>query len=52
LAAQIVQLANDSGQRAALSQEARGVCQSHNPETIAADFLQCFERMIQEPLSG
>jgi glycosyltransferase involved in cell wall biosynthesis len=53
LAAQIVQLANDSGQRATLSQAARGVCQTHHPEAIAAEFLQCFERMMtQEPLSS
>lgn len=53
LADQIVHLANDSGQRATLSQEARGVCQSHHPEAIAADFLRCFEQMTtQEPLSG
>jgi glycosyltransferase involved in cell wall biosynthesis len=53
LAAQIMQLANDSGQRAALSQEAQDVCQTHHPEAIAAEFLQCFELMMtQEPQSG
>jgi glycosyltransferase involved in cell wall biosynthesis len=53
LAAQIMQLANDSGQRAELSQEARHVCQTHHPEAIAADFLRCFERMMtQVPVSG
>jgi glycosyltransferase involved in cell wall biosynthesis len=50
LAAQILQLARNPGQRAALSEAARGVCHTHDPEVIAAEFLRCFERMMsQEP---
>lgn len=50
LAAEIVRLASDPVQRAALGHAAQCVCQSHHPEVIAADFLQCFERMmIQSP---
>lgn len=48
LANQILELANNSDQRASLGNEALSIRQSHHPATIAADFLQYFEDQIQK----
>lgn len=47
LADRILELAGNCEQRTTMSQAAMAVCQSHNPVTIATEFLQCFEQMIQ-----
>jgi glycosyltransferase involved in cell wall biosynthesis len=48
LATQILELASNPNQRAAIGQAALAVRQSHHPATIAADFLHCFEDLIQQ----
>jgi glycosyltransferase involved in cell wall biosynthesis len=48
LANRFLELAADPGQRAALSQSALAVRQSHHPATIAAAFLRCFDELIEQ----
>jgi glycosyltransferase involved in cell wall biosynthesis len=48
LANAFLELAADPGQRAALSQAALAVRQSHHPATIAAAFLRCFGELIEQ----
>jgi len=48
LAKAFLELAADPGQRAALSQSALAVRQSHHPATIAAAFLRCFDELIKQ----
>ena len=48
LATHILKLANNHDQRASMAQAALAVRQSHHPATIAAEFLQCFEELIQQ----
>ena len=48
LAAQILQLANNHDQRALMAQAALAVRHSHHPATIASEFLQCFEELLQQ----
>ena len=48
LATQILELANNHDQRAAMAQAALAVRQSHHPATIAAEFVHCFEELIQQ----
>ena len=48
LANAFLELAADPGQRAALSQSALAVRQSHHPATIAAAFLRCFNELIEQ----
>ena len=48
LANAFLELAADPSQRAALSQSARGVRQSHHPATIASAFLRCFDELIEQ----
>jgi glycosyltransferase involved in cell wall biosynthesis len=48
LASQILMLAQDCKKRIAMSEAAVSVCQSHNPATIAAEFLRCFEQMVEQ----
>jgi glycosyltransferase involved in cell wall biosynthesis len=48
LASQILSLVSNNDQRAAMGQAALAVRQSHHPATIAADFLRCFEEMIEQ----
>jgi glycosyltransferase involved in cell wall biosynthesis len=48
LANRFLELAADPGQRAALSQSALSVRQSHHPATIAAAFLRCFDELIEQ----
>jgi glycosyltransferase involved in cell wall biosynthesis len=47
LATQLLELAADPAQRAAMSKEVQAVRQSHHPATIASEFLLCFEQMIK-----
>ena len=49
LASEMIQLATHPERRRSLSQAALGVRQSHHPTAIAAEFLRCFEEMIQQP---
>ena len=48
LANAFLELAADPGQRAALSQSALAVRQSHHPATIAQVFLRCFDELIKQ----
>jgi glycosyltransferase involved in cell wall biosynthesis len=48
LANRFLELAAAPGQRAALSQSALSVRQSHHPATIAAAFLRCFNELIEQ----
>lgn len=48
LANQILELANNQEQREAMAQAALAVRQSHFPATIAAEFVHCFEELIQQ----
>jgi len=48
LANAFLDLAADPGQRAALSQSALSVRQSHHPVNIAAAFLGCFDELIEQ----
>jgi glycosyltransferase involved in cell wall biosynthesis len=47
LANTFLELAADPDQRAALSQSALAVRQSHHPATIASAFLRCFNELIE-----
>ena len=48
LATQILELTTNYDQRAAMALAALAVRQSHHPATIAADFVHCFEELIQQ----
>jgi len=48
LAIQLLNLATNAKQRAAMGQAAQGVRQSHDPAVIARDFLRCFVEMTQQ----
>jgi glycosyltransferase involved in cell wall biosynthesis len=48
LASQLINLATNAKQRAAMGQAAQSVRQSHDPAVIARDFLRCFEEMLQQ----
>jgi glycosyltransferase involved in cell wall biosynthesis len=47
LAQEILALASDPERRAALAEAALAVRQSHHPATIARQFGECFETLIQ-----
>ncbi len=48
LANQFLELAADPVLRMAIGEAALSVRQSHHPATIAAEFLRCFEQMIEQ----
>jgi glycosyltransferase involved in cell wall biosynthesis len=48
LAEAMLTIANDSARRSAMANAALSVRQSHHPATIAAEFLDCFEELIEQ----